>query len=119
MSRVAKQPISLPKGVEMTVGNDEISVKGPKGTLSVHHLPGVTVVVDNGVAQISLNEGADDKFGGTARALLANMVTGVSTGYERKLELVGVGYRVSMAGKSLSLRRRKASASKPRRRPRS
>jgi large subunit ribosomal protein L6 len=93
MSRVAKQPISLPKGVEMTVGNDEISV----------NLPGVTVVVDNGVAQISLNEGADDKFGGTARALLANMVTGVSTGYERKLELVGVGYRVSMAGKSLNL----------------
>ena len=103
MSRVAKLPISLPKGVEMTVGNDEISVKGPKGTLSVHHLPGVTVAVDNGVAHISLNEGADDKFGGTARALLANMVTGVSAGYERKLELVGVGYRVSMAGKSLNL----------------
>ena len=103
MSRVAKQPISLPKGVEMTVGNDSISVKGPKGTLSVHHLPGVNVAVDNGVANISLVDGADDKFGGTARALLANMVTGVSTGYERKLELVGVGYRVSMQGKSLNL----------------
>lgn len=103
MSRVAKQPISLPKGVEMTVGNDNISVKGPKGTLSVHHLPGVDIVVDNGVANISLKDGADDKFGGTARALLANMVTGVSIGYERKLELVGVGYRVSMAGKSLNL----------------
>jgi large subunit ribosomal protein L6 len=69
----------------------------------VHHLPGVTVAVDNGVATISLAEGVDDKFGGTARALLANMVTGVSTGYERKLELVGVGYRVSMQGKSLNL----------------
>ncbi|NMW23123.1 50S ribosomal protein L6 [Rhodanobacter soli] len=103
MSRVAKQPISLPKGVEMTVGNDSISVKGPKGTLSVHHLPGVNVAVDNGVANISLVDGADDKFGGTARALLSNMVTGVSTGYERKLELVGVGYRVSMQGKSLNL----------------
>lgn len=103
MSRVAKLPISLPKGVEMHVGDDNISVKGPKGTLSVHHLPGVSVVVDNGFANISLNEGADDKFGGTARALLANMVTGVSTGYERKLELVGVGYRASMAGKSLNL----------------
>ncbi|WEN16414.1 50S ribosomal protein L6 [Rhodanobacter sp. AS-Z3] len=103
MSRVAKLPISLPKGVEMTVGNDNISVKGPKGTLSVHHLPGVSIVVDNGVANISLNEGADDKFGGTARALLANMVTGVSTGYERKLELVGVGYRVSMTGTTLNL----------------
>ena len=103
MSRVAKQPISLPKGVEMTVGNDSISVKGPKGTLSVHHLPRVSVAVDNGVANISLVDGADDKFGGTARALLSNMVTGVSTGYERKLELVGVGYRVSMQGKSLNL----------------
>jgi large subunit ribosomal protein L6 len=69
----------------------------------VHHLPGVTVAVENGVANITLEEGADDKFGGTARALLANMVTGVSTGYERKLELVGVGYRVSMQGKSLNL----------------
>ena len=103
MSRVAKKPISLPKGVELTVAADAISVKGPKGTLPVHHLPGVTVAVDNGVATISLAEGTDDKFGGTARALLANMVQGVSVGYERKLELVGVGYRVAMQGKSLNL----------------
>ena len=103
MSRVAKQPISLPKGVEFNVAGDAISVKGPKGTLSVHHLPGVTISVDNGVATINLAEGTDDKFGGTARALLANMVQGVSSGYERKLELVGVGYRASMAGKALNL----------------
>ena len=103
MSRVAKQPISLPKGVEVAVGSDSISVKGPKGTLLVHHLPGVTVSVDSGVVNVSLGEGVDDKFGGTARALLANMVTGVSTGYERKLELVGVGYRAAMQGKSLNL----------------
>ncbi|MEO8809560.1 MAG: 50S ribosomal protein L6 [Rhodanobacter sp.] len=103
MSRVAKQPISLPKGVELVVGNDDISVKGPKGTLTVHHLPGVTVSVENGVANVTLADGVEDKFGGTARALLANMVTGVSTGYERKLELVGVGYRAAMQGKSLNL----------------
>ena len=103
MSRVAKQPISLPKGVELTVAGGNISVKGPKGTLSVHQLPGVTVAVDGGVASISLAEGVDDKFGGTARALLANMVTGVSQGYERKLELVGVGYRAAMQGKDLNL----------------
>ena len=103
MSRVAKQPITLPKGVELVVGTENISVKGPKGTLFVHHLPGVSVAVDNGVATISLAEGTDDMFGGTARALLANMVKGVSDGYERKLELVGVGYRASMAGKSLNL----------------
>ena len=103
MSRVAKQPINLPKGVELKSDVSGISVKGPKGTLSVHALPGVSVAVNDGVASIALAEGADDKFGGTARALLANMVKGVSEGYERKLELVGVGYRASMAGKALNL----------------
>ena len=103
MSRVAKKPVSLPKGVELKIADDGISVKGPKGTLSTHALPGVSIAQDNGVATISLAEGADDKFGGTARALLANMVKGVSDGYERKLELVGVGYRASMAGKALNL----------------
>ena len=103
MSRVAKQPINLSKGVELKSDANGISVKGPKGTLSVHALPGVSVAVNDGVASIALADGADDKFGGTARALLANMVKGVSEGYERKLELVGVGYRASMAGKALNL----------------
>ncbi len=103
MSRVAKQAISLPKGVDLTVGKDAITVKGPKGTLSMHHLPGVIVSIDAGVVHVTLGAGVDDMFGGTARALLANMVHGVSAGYERRLELVGVGYRVSMQGKSLNL----------------
>jgi large subunit ribosomal protein L6 len=103
MSRVAKKPVSLPKGVELKVAEDAITVKGPKGTLSIHTLPGVSITVDGSVATIVVAEGADDKFGGTARALLANMVKGVSEGYERKLELVGVGYRASMAGKALNL----------------
>ena len=103
MSRVAKKPISLPKGVELNIAENNISVKGPKGTLSTHHLPGVTVAVDNGTVNIQVAEGAEDKFGGTARALLANMVKGVSDGYERKLELVGVGSRAAMAGKDLNL----------------
>ena len=103
MSRVAKKPINLPKGVELKSDANGISVKGPKGTLSVHALPGVSVAVNDGVASIALADGADDKFGGTARALLANMIKGVSEGYERKLELVGVGYRASMAGKALNL----------------
>jgi large subunit ribosomal protein L6 len=94
MSRVAKKPISLPKGVELKIAADNIAVKGPKGTLSVHALPGVSVTNENGVINIQMAEGADDKFGGTARALLANMI---------KLELVGVGYRASMAGKALNL----------------
>ena len=103
MSRVAKKPINLPKGVELKVSVDGVTVKGPKGTLAIHALPGVDVAINDGVATIALQEGADDKFGGTARALLANMVKGVSDGYERKLELVGVGYRASMAGKALNL----------------
>jgi large subunit ribosomal protein L6 len=103
MSRVAKKPISLPKGVELKIAEDSIAVKGPKGALSIHALPGVSVANDNGTVNIQLAEGADDKFGGTARALLANMIKGVSEGYERKLELVGVGYRASMAGKALNL----------------
>lgn len=103
MSRVAKKPINLPKGVEIKSDATGISVKGPKGTLAIHHLPGASINIDNGVANIVLAEGADDKFGGTLRALLANMVKGVSDGYERKLELVGVGYRASMAGKSLNI----------------
>ena len=103
MSRVAKKPISLPKGVELKVAEDNISVKGPKGTLSTHPLPGASVAVENGVVNVQVAEGAEDKFGGTIRALLANMIKGVSEGYERKLELVGVGYRASMAGKALNL----------------
>ena len=103
MSRVAKKPISLPKGVELKIAADNIAVKGPKGALSIHVLPGVSVANDNGTVNIQVAEGADDKFGGTARALLANMIKGVSEGYERKLELVGVGYRASMAGKALNL----------------
>ncbi|QAU25203.1 50S ribosomal protein L6 [Dyella sp. M7H15-1] len=103
MSRVAKKPISLPKGVELKVADDNIAVKGPKGSLSTHALPGILVANENGVINIQVAEGADHKFGGTARALLANMIKGVSDGYERKLELVGVGYRASMTGKALNL----------------
>ena len=103
MSRVAKQPITLPKGVDLTVTAEAITVKGPKGSLSIHHLPGVTVSTEAGVAHIAMAQGQDDMFGGTARSLLANMVQGVSVGYERKLELVGVGYRASMQGKALNL----------------
>lgn len=103
MSRVAKQPIILPKGVELKIDDAGIAVKGPKGTLNTHRLPGVNVVVQDGVVSVRMDDGAEDKFGGTARALLSNMVHGVSVGYERRLELVGVGYRAAMAGKALNL----------------
>ena len=103
MSRVAKKPIALPKGVDCQIGADVITVKGPKGTLKLPPISGVKVAMENGTLTCAVNEGADDKFAGTVRALLANIVKGVSEGYERKLELVGVGYRAQMQGKSLNL----------------
>ncbi|MGF6494296.1 large subunit ribosomal protein L6 [Luteibacter sp. 621] len=103
MSRVAKKPITLPKGVEIAIANGTVSVKGPKGTLTTHELPGVSFSQENGVATVVLADGADDKFGGTARAIVANMVAGVANGFEKKLELVGVGYRAQMQGNSINL----------------
>ena len=103
MSRIGKRPVPIPAGVTADIADGVLTVKGPKGSLSVHALPGVGVAVDNGVATITVADGGDVKFGGTARALLANMVKGVSDGYERKLELVGVGYRAAMQGKDLNL----------------
>jgi large subunit ribosomal protein L6 len=102
MSRVAKKPIALPKGVEFNLTNDELSVKGPKGTLSMVRPQGVEARIEDGHLLLSA-EGDRIAMAGTTRAILANMVKGVSTGFERKLELVGVGYRASMAGKDLNL----------------
>jgi large subunit ribosomal protein L6 len=103
MSRVAKKPIALPKGVEFAVGKDAITVKGPKGTLSFTTPAGVEVGVQGSEVQLTTKEGGETKMTGTARALLANMVKGVSEGYQRKLELVGVGYRAALSGKDLNL----------------
>lgn len=103
MSRVAKKPISLPKGVEFNVQADTVSVKGPKGTLSIAKPQGVEISVADGTAQLSANDDAQVPLAGTMRAILANMVHGVSQGFERKLELVGVGYRAAMQGKDLNL----------------
>ena len=103
MSRVAKKPISLPKGVECQVKADAITVKGPKGTLAIASPAGVSVAVDGGTIQLSAKSANDTKMAGTARALINNMVTGVSEGYQRKLELVGVGYRAALQGKDLNL----------------
>ncbi|MBS0556717.1 MAG: 50S ribosomal protein L6 [Proteobacteria bacterium] len=102
MSRVAKKPIDLPKGVECTVAKDAITVKGPKGTLKMAAIAGVQVAIDKGVVNCA-DGSAETKFAGTTRALLANMVKGVSEGYQKKLELVGVGYRAALQGKDLNL----------------
>jgi large subunit ribosomal protein L6 len=103
MSRVAKNPVSIPSGVTVEINGKLVTVKGPKGTLEMKLHAAVTVVQEGSELKVAVSSLADDAQGGTARALVANMVIGVSTGFERKLELVGVGYRAKSAGKTLSL----------------
>ena len=103
MSRVAKKPVALVKGVEINVQPESISVKGPKGSLSVPKPAGIGVKIEDGNGLLSANDVSLVPLTGTLRAIVANMVHGVSTGFERKLELVGVGYRAAMQGKDLSL----------------
>jgi large subunit ribosomal protein L6 len=103
MSRVAKKPIALPKGVEFNVQSENVSVKGPKGSLSIAKPAGIEVKIEEGNAQLSANDDSLVPLTGTLRAILANMVHGVSEGFVRKLDLVGVGYRASMQGNDLNL----------------
>ncbi len=105
MSRVGKQPIPIPQGVQVRIEGNQITVKGPKGELS-HQLPNVVrVVQDDG--QLRVERVSDDRFArsqhGLQRTLIANMVKGVSEGFEKTLVLVGVGYRAQLEGNTLVL----------------
>ncbi len=105
MSRVAKNPIVVPAGVEVTLGSGEVSVKGPLGTLK-QALNGDVKVEREGdrlLCKATSGSRQANAMSGTIRALLANMVQGVTKGYERKLTLVGVGYRAQAAGDTLNL----------------
>ncbi|MGI9199914.1 MAG: 50S ribosomal protein L6 [Woeseiaceae bacterium] len=105
MSRIAKQPVELPSGVEFQLSGSAVTIKGGKGALSMDLNSEVQVAQDEGVLNVSPRSGS--KFAtavaGTTRALLANMVKGVTDGFERKLELVGVGYRAQAQGSKLNL----------------
>jgi large subunit ribosomal protein L6 len=104
MSRVAKAPVELPQGVTATIAADAITIKGAKGSLSLPLRPGVSVVQAEKRLEIKFSDpGQARTQAGSTRAHLANMVTGVTKGYEKKLELVGVGYRAQVAGKVLNL----------------
>ena len=104
MSRIAKAPITLPQGVTVTVGEGGVTVKGAKGTLSLSLAPGVSIVQTEKRLEIKYNDpGAARTHAGSTRAHLANMVHGVTKGYEKKLELVGVGFRAQVQGKVLNL----------------
>jgi large subunit ribosomal protein L6 len=105
MSRIAKYPVELPKGVDVTLTASEISIKGPLGTLKQAVHPTVSIERDGDKLQCKAVAGADGgrAQSGTMRALLENMVTGVTKGFERKLNLVGVGYRAQAQGSKLNL----------------
>jgi large subunit ribosomal protein L6 len=105
MSRVAKNPIALPAGVEVKIAGQEIVVKGPLGTATRPVNSAVEMKLDNNVLTFVATDDSKHAraMSGTMRALLANMVTGVSKGFERKLNLVGVGYRAQAQGDTLNL----------------
>lgn len=105
MSRVAKNPVQVPAGVEVTLGADEIVVKGPLGTLRQRQNGHVRVVREGDLLKVEQLADSHEAhaMSGTMRALLANMIQGVSKGFERKLTLVGVGYRAQAKGDVLSL----------------
>lgn len=105
MSRIAKRPIPLPKGVEVKQDGRQLNVKGPKGSTEFSVHPTVNVVESDGVLQVSgAGQGVErNAMAGTMRALLANVITGITDGFERKLELVGVGYRAQSQGSNLNL----------------
>jgi large subunit ribosomal protein L6 len=105
MSRIAKAPVVLPKGVEAQIANGVVSIKGAKSTLKLQLHNTVQVVNEDNQLKVSPknNSKQADSLAGTSRALLQNMVNGVSKGFERKLELVGVGYRAKAQGKMVNL----------------
>ncbi|MDQ6963419.1 MAG: 50S ribosomal protein L6 [Mariprofundales bacterium] len=106
MSRVGKQPVILPSGVEVTIGATAVEVKGSKGVMSAPLFDGVSVVQEGNCLSLSCSRMDDKKsksYFGLVRALLANCVTGVSKGFSKTLELRGVGYRAALQGSNLNL----------------
>jgi large subunit ribosomal protein L6 len=105
MSRVGKKPIEIPTGVTVSVNNSTVTVKGPKGELSRSFNPDIEIKVEENVVNVSRPSDVKEHraLHGTTRAVIANMVEGVSTGFTRGLELIGVGYRASKQGNKLVL----------------
>ena len=103
MSRVAKNPIKLPAGVDINISGSQLNVKGPKGNLALVLHAGVSLDENDGEYMVKSDGDKNLAMAGTFRALVNNMVTGVSTGFQKKLQLVGVGYRAQLQGKKLNL----------------
>ena len=103
MSRVAKNPITLPSGVDINISGSKVNIKGPKGNLALALHPSVKLDESDGVYLVKPDNDKNVAMAGTFRALINNMVVGVSEGFQKKLQLVGVGYRAQVQGKSLNL----------------
>lgn len=105
MSRIAKKPIELPNGVEFSVNGREVSAKGPKGNLSVQLHDAVELKQEDNVVTLSPRDDKQSSLAvtGTMRSVISNIVEGVSAGFEKKMQLVGVGYRAQAQGKQLNL----------------
>ncbi|TMK85480.1 MAG: 50S ribosomal protein L6 [Actinobacteria bacterium] len=105
MSRIGKQPIAVPQGVEVSVEGSRVSVKGPRGSLELTVHPDMRIVLDDGSVRVERpsDERLHRSLHGLTRTLVANMVEGVVNGYEKRLEIVGVGYRATLKGQDLEL----------------
>lgn len=103
MSRKGKQPISIPKGVEVKVAGSKVSVKGPKGSLELQVMDCIDVKLLDHEIQVCVADESNGNFHGLYRGLINNMVQGVSTGFEKKLEMQGVGYRAAVKGHVLDI----------------
>ncbi|MEZ5751245.1 MAG: 50S ribosomal protein L6 [Paracoccaceae bacterium] len=105
MSRIGKKPVALPKGVDVTISGQTVSVKGPKGTLSFKATDDVTITQEDGAIKVTprgTSKRARQQWG-MARSMVENLTIGVTTGFKREMELVGVGYRAAMQGKDVKL----------------
>jgi large subunit ribosomal protein L6 len=105
MSRIGKKPVELPAGVSASVSGQTVEVKGPKGTKSFHATDDVTITVDGNVVTVTprgTSKRARQQWG-MSRSMVANLVTGVSAGFKRELEITGVGYRAAIQGNTLKL----------------
>ena len=103
MSRIGKRPIPIPSGVTVSIGEEAVEVKGPKGQLRQPLPPGITFEISNGEVKAALarDDGELRKFHGLARTLVANAVQGVAEGFKRELDIVGVGYRAEVKGRQV------------------
>jgi large subunit ribosomal protein L6 len=103
MSRIGRTPVTIPSGVDVTISGRSVTVKGPRGELSLDVVPPIDVAQSDGAINVTRpnDEGEIRALHGLSRSLIANMVTGVTEGYSKTLEIVGVGYRVQARGKDL------------------